>query len=114
MFRRTITTLLVSGCSLFAGAISGSAQVLKGRVTDEKNHTVLRAHIQLLRDGKIRNRAYTNRKGRYQMWPVDPGYYQALVSVEGYDRIIRDIDLRRTDSTVIDFNMHKTTRLLSR
>jgi Carboxypeptidase regulatory-like domain len=114
MFRNKIISAILLSCALGATALSARAQILKGRVTDEKNHPVVRAHIQLLREGKIRNRSYSNRKGKYQMWPVDPGYYQALVSVEGYDRIIRDIDLKRTDSTVIDFCMHKKSGLLSR
>ena len=92
----------------------GNCQILKGRITDEKDKAINHAHIQILRDGKIRNRTYSNKKGTYQMWPVDPGYYQALVSVVGYDRVIRNIDLKSRDSNIVDFSLHKTSGLLSK
>ena len=103
---------------LFAALVfigSGAdCQILKGRITDEKGHPIVHAHIQILRDGNIRNRAYSNKTGSYQMWPVDLGYYQALVTVKGYDRIIRDIDLKGRDSSIIDFSLHKQPGLLAR
>ncbi len=108
--RRLMLTLAV--LSLSAGP--GWCQTLKGHVTDEKERPLNHVHIQLLRDGKQRYRCYTNKKGNYQVWPVDPGYYQALVTVEGYDRLVRDINLKRTDSSIINFSLHKKPGLLAR
>jgi hypothetical protein len=87
---------------------------LKGRITDEKKKPIYRAHIQLIRDGKIKNRTFTDWKGNYQIWPIGPGGYQALVSLDGYDRIVQNIDIKPVDTVRIDFTLHKKGGLLSK
>ena len=95
--------------------VSGSlyAQDLKGRVTDEKDHPVFNADVRLYRDGHLKNRAYCNKKGKYHIWPIDPGGYQAVITVAGYDRIVRNINLKTRDSSVVDFKLVKKPGLLS-
>ena len=90
------------------------AQELKGKITDERNKPIYRAHIQLLRDGVIKNRAFTDWRGNYHIWPIAQGGYQALISVDGYDRIIRDINIKTIDTMYVHFAMHKKSSLLSK
>ena len=109
-------------CALFAllvcitsnYCINSNAQELKGHIVDEHKKPIYRAHIQLMRDGKLRNRAFTDWQGKYHIWPIERGGYQALVSVEGYDRIVRDINLKTMDTTFIDFTLHKKSTILSK
>jgi hypothetical protein len=98
---------------LFA-TLATQAQELMGTITDEHKRPVYRAHLQLLRDGKLRNRVFTDTKGRYHIWPIEPGGYQALISLDGYDRVIQDIDIKKRDTVTIDFILRKKPGLLSK
>ena len=86
------------------------AQELKGRVLDENNQPVYRAHIQLLREGVLKARTFTNHKGNYHFWPVGIGGYQALITVNGSDRLLQNIDIKVIDTVRIDFVLHKSKK----
>ena len=90
------------------------AQELRGTVTGKNEKPVPGAHLALYRDGVLRNRTAANGKGKYHIWPIEPGGYQAIVSVAGYDRIVRFIDIKTRGTDTIDFALHKTTGILSK
>jgi len=89
------------------------AQDIRGCVTDEKHKPIQGAIVKLYRDGVQRNRASTNKKGYYHIWPIEPGGYQAFVDVQGYDRIIHDIDKKTRETDTFNFELRKKSGLLA-
>lgn len=110
IFNKSVFVILIL---LLSTAVSSFSQEVKGRVTDDKNRPIGKANIKLVRDGITKNRITTNLQGKYHIWPIAQGAYQALISVDGYYRILQNIEIKKIDTTYIDFVLHKKTGILS-
>jgi len=83
---RTLRILLLF---VFTG-LTGSAfaQEISGRVLDEKKEPLVTAVIQVFQGGILKSGGVTDYDGNYTIKPLDPGYYNVLVSYIGYDSIM--------------------------
>ena len=86
---------------------SAYAQDLRGQVADVDNKPIYHANLRLVRDGVLKARASTDHKGRYHFWPIGMGAYQAIVSANGRDQIVRNIEIKDPGTTVEDFAIKK-------
>ena len=101
------SALLTTVCSMAILQHQACGQDLRGRVTDSDNRPIYHANLRLVRDGVLKARASTNHKGQYHFWPIGVGAYQAILSADGKDQIVRNIEIKGPGTTVEDFAIKK-------
>jgi hypothetical protein len=110
---RTLRYLLLfvfTGLSGFAFAQGEIA----GKVLDEKKEPLLSATVQIYQGGILKGGNVTDFDGIYSVKPLDPGYYDVLVSYTGYDSImITKVVVQPGGKTTQNFTMSRASKELT-
>ena len=83
---RTLRYLLLF---VFTG-LSGSviAQEIAGKILDTKKEPLINATVQVYQGGILKGGNVSDYDGNFLVKPLDPGYYDVLVSFTGYDSVM--------------------------
>lgn len=107
---RTIRYLLLfvfTGLSMAAFAQGEIA----GKVLDDKKEPMINATVQVYRGGILKGGNVTDFDGLYSIKPLDPGYYDVLVTFAGYDSaMITKVVVQPGGKTTQNFTMIKVTK----
>jgi hypothetical protein len=88
--------------------LSGSsfAQEISGRVLDEKKEPLPSAVVRVYQGGILKGINGSDFDGNYTVKPLDPGYYDVLVSYTGYDSLmVTSVIVSPGQRTTQNFNM---------
>lgn len=101
---RIIRYLLLVVLIGFSGSVL--AQEISGKVLDEKKEPLPSAVIRVYQGGIMKGINGTDFDGLYTVKPLDPGYYDVLVSYTGYDSImVTNVIVSPGQRTTQNFNM---------
>ena len=95
--------ILLSGILLSSSAFANEAGIVKGRVTDKKNHPVeyATASLKNLETLKTEDGAMCDKSGNFVIENVKPGIYALSISMIGYKKCdVRNITIDKNQKIV--------------
>ena len=85
---------------------STEAQEITGNVVDGKKEPVMQGVVYVTQGGRVRGTCTLDYDGNYQIKPLDPGCYDAVVVSTGYDTILmNDVIVDPDRRTILNFNV---------
>lgn len=97
---KTLTTLLILTLS-----VAATAQEIAGVVVDEKKEPPIYAALQIKQGNATVASGITDIQGKYRIKPLEPGYYNVLVTYPGYDSImVTGVIVAAGQRTTVNFN----------
>lgn len=86
---------------------------IAGKVVDEKKEPLLSATVQVYQGGILKGGNVTDFDGNYSVKPLEPGYYDVLVSFTGYDSmIVTRVIVQPGSRTTQNFSMQRKSVML--
>lgn len=86
---------------------------IAGKVLDEKKEPLLSATVQVYQGGILKGGNVTDFDGNYSVKPLDPGYYDVLVSFTGYDSMmVTRVIVQPGGKTTQNFQMERKSTVL--
>jgi len=110
---RTLRYLLLFVFTGLSGYVFAQGEIA-GKVLDEKKEPLLSATVQVYQGGILKGGNVTDFDGIYSVKPLEPGFYDIVVSFTGYDSImVTKVIVEPGHRTTQNFTMSRASKELS-
>ncbi len=110
---RTLRYLLLILFTGLSGFVFAQGEIA-GKVLDEKKEPLLSATVQVYQGGILKGGNVTDFDGIYSVKPLEPGYYDVVVSFTGYDSImVTRVIVEPGHRTTQNFTMSRASKELT-
>lgn len=107
---RYLLLLVLTGLSVAAFAQGEIA----GKVLDDKKEPLISATVQVYQGGILKGGNVTDYDGIYSIKPLEPGYYDVLVTFTGYDStMVTRVVVQPSGRTTQNFTMSRASKELT-
>jgi Ca-activated chloride channel homolog len=92
---------------------SAAQQQIAGKVVDEKKEAVMSATVVALQQNMLKGGSVTDFDGHYTLGPLDPGIYDVLVTMPGYDSaLMTKIIVSLAGKSIVNFSLVRSSTQL--
>jgi len=97
---------------MYFAAYPTYAQVISGRIFDEKKESLYNIAVYVFQDGRIAGGNISDYDGNFKIKPLDTGSYTLLFFYPGYDSLfVNMVPVRQNQTTFLNNNLSKSVKV---